>query len=93
MHAILNMAGAEIRGGRRFVAGATTEVLLEGYACEFACVPVTCHREYLGFARWFYGGDDFVALQCVWPDRSHRFPWHEGTAPTFRQIQPVLGRR
>src|SRR5947209_249261 len=42
------------------------------------------------FARWFYEGDDFPALQCVWPDKAHQYPWHPDASEPFRQRQPVL---
>jgi hypothetical protein len=48
------------------------------------------YREYLGYARWFYQGDAFPALQCVWPDKAYRYPWHRHASEPFRQRQPVL---
>jgi hypothetical protein len=39
------------------------------------------YREYLGWSRWFYAGDEFPCSQLVWPDRDGRFPWE----PTFDQ--------
>ena len=48
------------------------------------------YREYLGYARWFYRGDDFPALQCVWPDSGHRYPWHPDAGADFVRRQPVL---
>jgi hypothetical protein len=48
------------------------------------------YRDYFGYARWFYHGDDFPVLQCVWPDRQHRYPWHPACHESARQRQPVL---
>ena len=48
------------------------------------------YRVYLGFARWFYEGDEFPVLQCIWPDKAHRYPWHSEVSEQFRQRQPVL---
>ena len=42
------------------------------------------YPDYLGWSRWFYGGDDFPCLQIVWPDREGVFPWEE----TFDPAQP-----
>ncbi|MFL5577733.1 MAG: DUF4262 domain-containing protein [Gemmatimonadaceae bacterium] len=47
-------------------------------------------RSFVGFARWFYGGDDFPVLQVVYPDRTGRYPWEDGVAEGFRAVQPVL---
>jgi hypothetical protein len=30
------------------------------------------------------------ALQCVWPDKVHRYPWHPEANEAFRQRQPLL---
>jgi hypothetical protein len=48
------------------------------------------YPEYLGWSRWFYGGDDFRCLQLVWPDREARFPWDDGADPSFSATQPDL---
>jgi len=29
----------------------------------------------MGYAVWFYGGDDFSSLQCVYPDLNNHLPW------------------
>jgi hypothetical protein len=44
----------------------------------------------MGYAVWFYGGDDFQALQCVYPDLTNRFPWEEGFNNDWRSRQPLL---
>ena len=41
-------------------------------------------------SRWFYGGEEFPALQVVWPDTEGRFPWEEGADPRFGDSQPDL---
>ena len=64
--------------------------MLEGYLVFFRKVEPRHYREYLGYARWFYQGDDFPILQCVWPDKAHHYPWHPDTSELFRQRQPVL---
>jgi len=48
------------------------------------------YYNYLGWSRWFYGGDDFPCLQIVWPDRSGTFPWESGFDQSFSSSQPDL---
>lgn len=43
---------------------------------------------FLGWSRWFYGGDEFPCLQLVWPDRSGLFPWEPDFDPEFGGDQP-----
>ena len=73
--------GAVLRTGER-VAG-----LIEGHDCEVRTMGRARYREYLGYARWFYAGDDFDVFQIVWPDTSNRFPWHAGFAARDQQPQ------
>ena len=69
---------------------AATGDILEGYDCAFRAVAKKQYKEYLGFARWYYKGNDFPVLQCVWPDKQHRFPWDDGFEERFRSRQPLL---
>jgi len=41
------------------------------------------YPDYVGWSRWFYGGDEFPCLQIVWPDREGVFPWQDGFDPAF----------
>ena len=89
-HRILNDLGDAIRAGHRFNAGQTDDTLLEGYSCTFRTIPPAQFREHLGFASWFYEGNEFPALQLVYPDRQGRWPWQAGVNEGFRLNQPVL---
>jgi hypothetical protein len=91
MHSVLNVAGESIRAGRRYEPGTDTCELLEGYACKLLPFPRIAYLAFLGYARWFYDGDDFEALQCVWPDQAGRYPWDAGASEEFKALQPVLG--
>ena len=52
--------------------------------------PQRHYAEYLGYASWFYKGDDFPALQCLWPDKQGRFPTDAGFPESLRARQPLL---
>ena len=45
---------------------------------------------YLGWSRWFYGGDGFPCLQLIWPDEQNVFPWQLGFTDRLKQKQPDL---
>jgi hypothetical protein len=92
MHRIINAVGEEVRSGERF--GHLDELgdVLGGYNVAFRTVERRHYPDYFGYARWFYRCDNFPALQCVWPDSQHRYPWHPEATPDFIRRQPVLSR-
>lgn len=89
-HQILSNAVEELRQ-KRLNLGALNDELLDGYACCFIEVPAAAYYEHVGFARWYYGGDEFPLYQIVWPSRDRKFPWQPGASENFRKAQPVLG--
>jgi hypothetical protein len=76
MHRIINAVGEVARSGERFEHLDESEDVLDGHNVAFHIVERTYYPDYFGYARWLYRGDDFPALQCVWPDSQHRNPWH-----------------
>jgi hypothetical protein len=90
MHLMLNGAGEAVRAGRSYVAGQDYEDILEGYSCTFRPVPTRLYEEYLGSARGYYESDEFPAMQLIWPDREHRYPWAAPPDAWIRRAQPVL---
>ncbi|MBI3201310.1 MAG: DUF4262 domain-containing protein [Myxococcales bacterium] len=93
MHSVLNNIGKLVREGRQFAHDVVTDELLEDYPCHFLHVPRSAYREFLGYAIWFYKGDTFDTVQCVWPDREGRYPWDAGVVEQVRRLQPLLGAR
>jgi hypothetical protein len=91
MHQVINVIGTNIRAGKRYTAGPAYDDLIERYSCTFRQVPKRHYPEYLGYAQWFYRGDEFPLLQCIWPDREGRFPWQAPEDAWLRKGQPVLG--
>jgi hypothetical protein len=90
MHRMINLIGEEIRQGRRFADGDAASGILEGYDVRFREVACRHYHEHCGYARWFYQGDDFPVLQCLWPDKKGRFPTDTGFARALRPRQPSL---
>ena len=91
MHIVLNNLGDDLRKGKRFAHGDTSTDIVDDFTCAFVAVAKENYREWLGFARWYYRGNDFDALQIVWPDQQDRLPWDEGVADWMARVQPVLG--
>ncbi len=87
---ILTGAATAVRDGRGFEPGSVSEGLLEGFAVTWRTVPTRMYPAYLGCARWFYEGDAFGAIQLVYPDHEHRWPWTDGVHPGFARQQTVL---
>jgi hypothetical protein len=87
---IVNVIGDKVKEGAKFEDKHEADGILEGYLVFFRRMEKRHYREYLGYARWFYEGDEFPTLQCVWPDKSRRYPWHPEASEQFRQRQPFL---
>ena len=85
---LLAAADGIIAGRRAFAAGQHTDDLLEGHQATF--VTVTEPERHLPAAAQFYAatGTAVEALQVVWPDRYHRWPWQPGSRVSD---MPVLG--
>jgi Domain of unknown function (DUF4262) len=90
-HGVLNIVATALKEGNRPDLGATNQDLLEGYACCFVEVSKSYYRDYVGTARWYYGGDSFPLYQIVWPSKQGHFPWHSDASESFVRWQPVLG--
>lgn len=93
MMSIVNHIGEEVRQGASFQDGQESDKILDGFSCVFREVPQEFYREYLGYARWFYQSAHFPVLQCVWPDKSSRFPWHDDFNSQLFERQPVLAEK
>jgi hypothetical protein len=90
MHQIINLIGEEVRHGRRFADAETVPGILESYDVRFLDVARRHYPDYFGYAHWFYKGDDFPVLQCVWPDKQGRFPTDPDYPEPLRARQPLL---
>jgi hypothetical protein len=89
MHRIINAVGEQVRAGTKLEHLDEAADILDGYSVAFRSVERRHSPDYLGYARWFYKGD-FPALQCVWPDSQHRYPWHPEVSADTARRQPLL---
>jgi hypothetical protein len=88
-HTLLNEAAVELRKGTDLASGRHRDMIGE-VECEFRPVDPKWVRHLMGWAGWYYGGEDFPVLQAVYPDRENRFPEDEGFKEYFTQplMQP-----
>ena len=89
MHIMLNNLRDEIQNGKHFHTKQRYADILEGFDCEFREVAISYYRELFGWAKWFYRGTNFPALQCVWPDKKGHFPWEPDFNPKWKARQPI----
>lgn len=74
---LLNNMAFDIKNGKNFTAGEFHEGVLDDFLCYFEEVPKNEYREYVGWANWFYEGNNFPLVQCVYPTVSGKFPWEK----------------
>jgi len=92
-HSVLNTLNDEIADGKSFLAESSSLEILEGFRCYFEKLPKDQYESCLGWARWFYGGDDFEAVQLIWPNTSGVFPWQSNADEHLRWMEPILTKR
>jgi hypothetical protein len=79
-----------IKAGERCEFDKEYTGLLEDYNCVFREAPKKCYPDYFGYAMAFYKGDDFPALQLVWPDKENKWPWEIDFNHQWIRSQPLL---
>ena len=90
MFGMINQIGELVRAGKRFEHLDESGDVLDGFNVAFRRFEPRYHREFVGYALWFYGEGDLPLLQCVWPDAKHRYPWHPDFPPSLVTRQPCL---
>ncbi len=90
MHNMLNWIGKEIQNGREFKVGKRYSGFLEGHRVTFGEVAKRHYREYVGYAMWFYEGDDFPLIQCIWPTTQGYFPGNKKYPKDLVEWQQLL---
>lgn len=80
----------DAKSGQALPVGRRTDAVFANLSAYVFRVAKKHHRDFLGWSRWFYGGDDFPCLQIVWPDRVGKFPWEPDFDAEFKADQPDL---
>ena len=86
-HSALNEAAKLLREGVDLTKGRHGN-LIGQVDCEFRPVDPKWVKHLMGWALWYYDGNDFPVIQAVYPDLQNRFPEDEGFDKTFQQ--PLL---
>jgi hypothetical protein len=80
-----------VKTGRRFRHGEQSDDFFKDLAVTFLNVERIHYREYFGWNRWLYRGDNFDVVQMIWPSAEGLWPW-QPAAEDFQRDQPVLGK-
>ena len=88
-HFALNEAAELLRAGVDLTTGRHRD-LIGQVDCEFRPVDRKWVDHLVGWALWYYDGDDFPVVQAVYPDLQNRFPEDEGFDKSFEQ--PLMQR-
>jgi Domain of unknown function (DUF4262) len=80
----------ELKSGQTFKVREPTNLIFENLNAVLLEVPERQFPDYLGWNRWFYGGERFGCLQLVWPDADGKFPWHFDMSKDLLNAQPDL---
>ena len=89
-HSLINTVGDDVKAGKKFEIDGQYSDLIDTYSCTFKPVKSKWYDAFLGYANWFYDGIDYSVLQCVWPDKNHRYPWESDFNPHWVWGQPLL---
>lgn len=74
-HRILNWIGENVRDAKPFTPDVEHDWVLDKYNCWSKPVQKNWYEDLLGYARWFYDGNDFSCVQAIWPDKDGFYPW------------------
>jgi hypothetical protein len=91
-HSIINRYNSRVRSGEVFKPGRACEGFIEGFGCEMRVVDTSHYKDYLGWCRWLYRGNDFKVFQLIYPNTDGVWPWEPDASEWFRARQPLLDR-
>ena len=89
-HFAVNEYNRRVRDGERFSHDQSASGFLEGFDVLFLNVGRIHYRDYFGWNRWLYKGDNFEVLQLVWPSTKGVWPWQPEAFDGFDKWQPIL---
>ena len=85
----LNGIADNVKEGAELEEGASYDDILQSPS-QFKTISKSQYERYLGIARWYYGSNDFAAMQLVWSDQEGLFPWDDGFDEDMDDMQPHL---
>jgi hypothetical protein len=90
LHVLINNMAFDIKNGKTFETGEFHDDILEGFQCYVGSVPRNIYPEYLGWDLWYYEGDYFPLIQCVYPSVEGIFPWEKDFPDETKWNCPML---
>lgn len=60
--------------------------------CQIGAVHISHYQELFGWSRWYYQGNNFEALQLIYPDTSGNWPWEANASQWFKKWQRDLSK-
>jgi len=87
---LLNRINKFLKDGRRFDGGTSADDVLAGYLCYFENILPANYGDWFAGDTWFYDGDDFSAVQMIWPTPGHVYPWQTEADDDLATVQPII---
>ena len=84
--------GDRIADGERYAHGDIVDDLIPGYLCKFLDIPPVLTTDWMLSDNWFYGPQNYPAMQLVFQDEGHHWPWDDAAPIHFLLNQPILGK-
>jgi hypothetical protein len=90
-HTLINNIAEDIKNGKRYDAFEWSNDILTNYNCLFIPVDKLNYEEYMGYANWYYNGNNYPLLQCIYPTVKGVYPWEDTWPGNIKKSQPILG--
>jgi len=89
-HSIINEYNNKVKTGENFHTDRFYNGFLDNFDVTFKMVKKKYFKEYFGWARWLYNGNNFNALQLIYPNVNGIWPWDEKAWKEFKWFIPNL---
>ena len=89
-HWIVNEYNNRVRKGEIFRPDALYSGFLDNFEVLFKPVLREHYKEYFGWGRWLYDGDDFRVYQLIWPSTNGVWPWEADAPNDYTWFIPLL---
>ncbi len=91
-HSIINDIGAYVKDGKKYESLNYYDGLIKGFECYFVDIDKSNYYQYMGYANWYYGDNDFPVVQCIYPTIKGIYPWQKEWPENIKDLQPLLGQ-
>ena len=89
-HWVINEYNRRVKAGEKFEINKFYSEFLDGFDITFRPVAKKNYGNYLGWAIWYYAGEDFNVFQLVFPSTKGIWPWDKEASEDFKWFQPLL---